>query len=341
MRLNRQRSVLKTSTEIARLPGWEFAADKSQYGGYITRHWNWMNSYWMFWTGCLRGASLCEQFLRFSKNHLLSFHRIFSSSGPGPMSLCHGVASVVRPSTVFKMLLLRHFWFWLFHKIGLGGGFKLLHRIVKLIIYGNLCKCTRNHKKYFFSFISRPILIWFALSGRAKFGTLNFYTEFWDFSPLINYGNLCKFIPKITKIASSPSFLDRFSFCLFYLIGLGGGFKTCTQNFRNWLIMLIYANVFKITTKKNHQTCFFSFISQPILIWFALSGRAKFGTLNFYTELWDFAPLINYGNLYKFIPKIKKIASSPSFLYRFSFCLFYLIGLGGGFKTCTNFFEIH
>ena len=29
-------------------------------------------------------------------------------------------------------------------------------------------------------------------------------TELWDFSPLINYGNLCKFIPKLTKIASSP-----------------------------------------------------------------------------------------------------------------------------------------
>ena len=36
---------------------------------------------------------------------------------------------------------------------------------------------------------------------------------------------------KITKIASSPTFLDQFSFCLFYLIGLGGCFKTCTQNF--------------------------------------------------------------------------------------------------------------
>ena len=39
---------------------------------------------------------------------------VFSSSGPkDPMSLCHGVASVVRPSfrpsTVFKMFLLRHF----------------------------------------------------------------------------------------------------------------------------------------------------------------------------------------------------------------------------------------
>ena len=36
---------------------------------------------------------------------------------------------------------------------------------------------------------------------------------------------------KNKKIASSPSYLDRFSFCLFCLIELGGGFKTCTQNF--------------------------------------------------------------------------------------------------------------
>ena len=108
--------------------------------------------------------------------------------------------------------------------------------------------------------------------------------------------------------------------------------------FRNSLIMLIYANLFQ--KNKHHKKCFF-FISQPILIWFALSGRAKFGTLNFYTEFWDFAPLINYGNLCKFIPKIKKIASSPSFLDRFSFCLFYLIGLGGGFKTCTRNSKIH
>ena len=39
----------------------------------------------------------------------------------------------------------------------------------------------------------------------------------------IHYGNLCKCIPKITKIASSPSFLDRLSICLFCLIGLGEG----------------------------------------------------------------------------------------------------------------------
>ena len=45
-------------TEIACLSGWEFEADNSPYGVYLTRHWNWMNSYWMFWIGRLRGASL-------------------------------------------------------------------------------------------------------------------------------------------------------------------------------------------------------------------------------------------------------------------------------------------
>ena len=43
-------------TETACLSGWEFEADNSPYGVYATRHWNWMNSYWMFWIGRVRGA---------------------------------------------------------------------------------------------------------------------------------------------------------------------------------------------------------------------------------------------------------------------------------------------
>ena len=209
---------------------------------------------------------------------------------------------------------------------------------MKFIIYGNLCKFIRNHEKCFFSFICRPILIWFALSGRANFGTLNFYTEFWDFFPLINYGNLCKLIPKKKLL------LLLISWPIFVLFVLSDRVRWRLQNLYTKFSKLInYANLRKCIQnhQKNQKKCFFSFISQPILIWFALSGRAKFGTLNLYTELWDFAPLINYDNLCKFIPKIKKIASSPSFLYRFSFSLFYLIRLGGGFKTCTQNFEIH
>ena len=52
---------------------------------------------------------------------------------------------------------------------------KLVHKILKFINYANLCKfIIKKLKKCFFSFISQPILIWFALSGRAKFGSLNF-----------------------------------------------------------------------------------------------------------------------------------------------------------------------
>ena len=72
MRWNRKRSIFQI-TEIVCLSGWEFKADNGLYGVYVTRNWNWMNSYWMFWIGCLRG----EQFLQFSKNDLSWFHRIF------------------------------------------------------------------------------------------------------------------------------------------------------------------------------------------------------------------------------------------------------------------------
>ena len=54
-------------TETACLSGWEFEADKSRYGVYVTRHWNWMNSYWLFWISCLRGARSVSSFCDFWK----------------------------------------------------------------------------------------------------------------------------------------------------------------------------------------------------------------------------------------------------------------------------------
>ena len=63
-------------TKTACLSGWEFEADKSRYGIYVTRHWNWMNSYWIFWIGCLRGArsvsSLCD-FRKMTFRYLTAF----------------------------------------------------------------------------------------------------------------------------------------------------------------------------------------------------------------------------------------------------------------------------
>ena len=135
---------------------------------------------------------------------------------------------------------------------------------MKLIIYGNLCKFIWNHKKCFFSFISRPILIVIALFGRAELRTLNFYTEFWNFAPLINYGNLCKFIPKITKIASSPTFLDRFSFCLFYLIGLVGVSKLVHKILK----FINYANLCKFI--QNHKKCVYFYCLFLNRFWFSL-----------------------------------------------------------------------
>ena len=42
--------------EIACLSGREFGADNSPHGVYVTRQWNWMNSFWILWKGRFRGA---------------------------------------------------------------------------------------------------------------------------------------------------------------------------------------------------------------------------------------------------------------------------------------------
>ena len=137
----------------------------------------------------------------------------------------------------------------------------------------------------------------------------------------INYANLCKFIQNQRKMLFLY-FLADFD-CLFYLIGL----QNFYTEFWNSLIMLIFANLFKINEK-----CYFS-ISWPILILFVLSDRAGWGLQNFYTEFWNSLIMQIYS-------KSTKNATSL-FLGRFWFCLFYLIWLGGGFKTNTQNFEIH
>ena len=105
--------------------------------------------------------------------YLYLIFQLIRSEGPDELMPWRGVR---RPFTVFKMLLLRHFSTDFdsdcFIRQGQVGDLKLLHRIVKFIIYGNLCKFMRNHKKCFFSFISRPILIVIALFGRAELRTL-------------------------------------------------------------------------------------------------------------------------------------------------------------------------
>ena len=65
-------------TETACLSGWEFEADNSPYGVYVTRHWIWMNSYWMFWIGRLRGARSVSSFCDFRKMTFRDLTTFFS-----------------------------------------------------------------------------------------------------------------------------------------------------------------------------------------------------------------------------------------------------------------------
>ena len=51
-----QEVSFQKSQKIACLSGREFGADNSPHGVYVTRHWNWMNSYWILWIGRLRRA---------------------------------------------------------------------------------------------------------------------------------------------------------------------------------------------------------------------------------------------------------------------------------------------
>ena len=142
----------------------------------------------------------------------------------------------------------------------------------------------------------------------------------------INYANLFKINKKCYFSISWPILI------LFVLSDRAGwGILNFYTEFWNPLIMQIYANLFKINEK-----CYFSVISWPILILFVLSDRAWCGLQNFCTECWNSLIMQIYAH-----SKSTKNATSLSFLGRFWFCLFYLIGLGADFKTSTQNFEIH
>ena len=148
-------------------------------------------------------------------------------------------------------------------------------------------------------------------------------TEFWNSLIMQIYANLFKINEKCYfSVISWPILI------LFILSDRAWcGLQNFYTEFRNSLIMQIYANLFKINEK-----CYFV-ISWPILILFVLSDRAWCGLQNFYTEFWNSLIMQIYS-------KSTKNATSL-FLGRFWFCLVYLIGLGGGFKTSTQNFEIH
>ena len=127
---------------------------------------------------------------------------------------------------------------------------------------------------------------------------------------------------KMLKFASSLSFLGRFWFCLFHLIGLGAGFKTYI--FWNSLIMQIYANLFKINVLLCH------FLADLIL--FVLSDRAWCGT-----EFWNSLIMQIYANLFKINEKC---------YFSISWTILIMFGLfdsawWGLQNFYTDFFEIH
>ena len=102
---------------------------------------------------------------------------------------------------------------------------------------------------------------------------------------------------KSTKNATSLSFLGRF-----WLFILSDRAWCGLQNFHtelfNSLIMLIYANLFKINENATSLSS-----SWPNLILFGLSDRASWGLQNFYIEFWNSLIMQIYANLFKIYEK--------------------------------------
>ena len=79
---------------------------------------------------------------------------------------------------------------------------------------------SKNNKNCFFSHISWPIFILFVLSDRARWGLQDLYKKICNSLIMQIYANLFKITNKITKNASSHSFLNQFWFSLLYLVEL-------------------------------------------------------------------------------------------------------------------------
>ena len=89
--------------------------------------------------------------------------------------------------------------------------------------------------------------------------------------------------------ATSLPFLTGFQFCLLYVIALGDGFKTSTQNFDLWLLWPLTLIVYLYCTLATK--CYSFAISYWIWILFALCDSTRWGLQNFYTEFCPMTPL--------------------------------------------------
>ena len=157
-------------------------------------------------------------------------------------------------------------------------------------------------------------------------------------SKLLHQNFTCDLSPRhilyiLLQNATPSPFLTRFWFCLLYVIALGEGFKTSTQNFDLWLLWpltLIFDLYCTLATK-----CFSSAISILILIPFASCDSTRWGLQNFYAEFWPLTFIFDLCILYIGY----KNATLP-FATWFRFRLLYVIALSEGFKTSTQNFDL-
>ena len=109
----------------------------------------------------------------------------------------------------------------------------------------DLCTCVEQHNVHYW------IFFYFLYIGIGRYAVSSYWYPFcprrtkfvrglWNELRTCVCPSVCPSGLKMLKFASSLSFLGRFWFCLFYLIGLGAGFKTSTQKFE-----INYANLCK------------------------------------------------------------------------------------------------
>ena len=109
---------------------------------------------------------------------------------------------------------------------------------------------------------------------------------------------------KSMKNATSLSFLGRFWFCLFYLIGLGAGFKTSTQNFE----IHYFCKFMQIYSKstKNATSLFLGRFWFCLFYLIGLGGGFKTSTF------WNSLIMQIYANLFKINEKCHLSSSQKS-----------------------------
>ena len=147
-----------------------FGTDKSQHGGYITHHWTWMNSYWMFWIGGLSWRFSVSSFCEFWKITFCDFTPFFSFLTKATLGyLAHlsqrlewAIAVRFRPSSVNFLhfhLLLENAWLdfnqtW--QESSLGVGDSKLFKIVCVVPMGAQGEGPKGPKPCKFQTSSSP-----------------------------------------------------------------------------------------------------------------------------------------------------------------------------------------